>query len=252
MDTILDKQWLDNNLKKLPRWQQEVYTSFSSMLTHRNTYPCVPARVGFLANELRFRFLGDPRETITAENLATTLKTYGEISRDTGKYASLAIFFHTPEEMVSAYNVEDYREVFWKLINEVTIYDETEWPSNIPEDPHHHKWEFCFDGEPFFAFCATPAHKRRKSRYQPCFFIAFQPRWVFEEMNGNTPFGQKIKKAIRHRLAAYDEVAPHPDLNWYGEANNHEWKQYFLSDEQDSPTTCPFTRVKNTFSSLLK
>ncbi len=253
MDTILDKQWLEKKLVELPHWQQDAYSSFASMLTDTNAYPCVPARIGFLSNELRFRFIGDPRKIETAEQLAATLKSYGEIARGTGKYASLGVFFYTPDDMAATYSIEDYRDVFWILINSVTAIDETEWPSSIPEDPHDPNWEFCFNGEPYFAFCATPAHKLRKSRYQSCFFIAFQPRWVFKEINGRTPFGQKIKKAIRQRLAAYDDDIPiHPDLKWYGDASNHEWKQYFLSDDASGPTRCPFTRMKNKFSSILK
>ncbi|MFD1173127.1 YqcI/YcgG family protein [Oceanobacillus picturae] len=252
MDTIFDKQWLEKKLGALPHWQQDAYSSFASMLTDTNAYPCVPARIGFLSNELRFRFIGDPRKIETAEQLAATLKSYGEIARGTGKYASLGVFFYTPDDMAATYSIEDYRDVFWTLINSVTAIDETEWPSSIPEDPHDPNWEFCFNGEPYFAFCATPAHKLRKSRYQSCFFIAFQPRWVFKEINGRTPFGQKIKKAIRQRLAAYDDIPIHPDLKWYGDTSNHEWKQYFLSDDASGPTRCPFTRMKNKFSSILK
>ena len=99
------------------------------------------------------------------------------------------------------------------------------------QNPAHHKWEFCFDEEPYFVFCATPAHTLRKSRHFPFLLLAFQPRWVFEEINNSTAFGHKMKKLIRKRLIEYDAIPCHPDLKWYGQEDNHEWKQYFLSDD---------------------
>lgn len=253
MGTILEKVWLDEQLETLPLWQQSAYKSFSSMIADdENSYPCVPARQGFLTNQLRFSFVGDPREVSSAKELADALREYGKCSRDAGKYTSLAVFFETPNEILQDYGVEDYRELFWSVLNEVTTFDEKEWPEDIPADPSHHKWEFCFNGEPYFAFCATPAHTLRKSRHFPFFLLSFQPRWVFEELNNSTALGRKMKKLIRKRIVEYDAIPGHPDLKWYGQEDNHEWKQYFLSDDEKSPSTCPFMRMKNKFSSFLK
>src|SRR5438067_1081398 len=93
----------------------------------KNTYPCIPARQGFLSNNLRFSFVGDPREVSSAKELADALREYGKCSRDAGKYTSLAIFFETPEEILEDYDVEDYRELFWSVLNKVTTFDEKEW-----------------------------------------------------------------------------------------------------------------------------
>ena len=166
-------------------------------------------------------------------------------------YASLVIFFETPENMIAEYQVDDYRQLFWSILTNLTQFDEKEWPADIPTDPTHHQWEFCFDGEPYFTFCATPAHENRKSRHFPCFLLAFQPRWVFKELNDSTAFGRQLKKAIRERLNNYDSIPAHPDLKWYGGEDNYEWKQYFLSDDDISPAKCPFTRMKAKFSSFL-
>ncbi len=253
MDVLLDKEWLDEHLESLPLWKQEAYQSFSSTIADdENTYPCVPGRQGFLMNNLRFSFIGDPRDIHAAEELAHALKEYGKISRDTGKYASLVVFVETPDEMLASYHVENYRDLFWDVLNHVTTFDQTEWPEDIPTDPSDHKWEFCFDGEPYFAFCATPAHEIRRSRYFPGMLLAFQPRWVFNEINDSTVFGRKMKKLIRKRLVEYDGIPGHPDLKWYGQTDNHEWKQYFLSDDDSSPSKCPFTRMKNKFSGFFK
>lgn len=252
MGALYEKHSLDEEITNLPQWKQQAYQTFTSMLIDTNTYPCVPARQGFLDNQLRFCFVSDPRETSASEDLATALKKYGNHARSFGNYTSLAVFFETPEDMIRNYSVEDYRHLFWDALNQVTAYDEQPWPKAIPQEPEHHEWEFCFAGEPYFAFCATPAHRKRKSRYFPYFMIAFQPRWVFEDLNGNTTFGRKMKNIIRKRLLQYDGVPGHPDLKWYGEEDNHEWKQYFLSDDDESPSKCPFMRMKEKMSSFLQ
>jgi FPC/CPF motif-containing protein YcgG len=252
MGTVLDKVWIEEHFSTLAPWQQSAYEAFSSTIGDKeNTYPCVPGRQGFLTNNLRFSFAGDPRETESLQQLANALRAYGLCSRDTGKYASLVVFFETPADVLEQYSVEDYRELFWNVLNEVTSLDEKEWPEHIPTDPAHHQWEFCFNGEPYFGFCATPAHDIRKSRHFPCFLMAFQPRWVFEEMNDSTAFGRNMKKAIRKRLVDYDQIPAHPDLKWYGQEDNHEWKQYFLSDDETTPSKCPFMRMKNKLSAFL-
>ncbi|WP_226668785.1 YqcI/YcgG family protein [Metabacillus litoralis] len=249
MKVLFDKEWLEEQIETLPLWKKEAYQAFSSLIAdNENTYPCIPARQGFLSNNLRFSFMGDPREVSSAKELAQSLKEYRNISRETGKYASLAVFVETPKDILERYNVEDYRKLFWSILNNVTSFDEKKWPEGIPTDPSDHKWEFCFDGEPYFAFCATPAHQIRQSRYFPCLMLAFQPRWVFDEINDSTVFGRKMKKLIRKRLVEFDGVSGHPDLKWYGAEDNHEWKQYFLSDDDSSPSKCPFTSMKNKFS----
>lgn len=237
---LLSKSWIDKHIDELTPWQQSAYTDFSDMMCdEQHPYPCVPGKQGFQRDMLRFGFADDPRTPGSIEQTALLLKEYGEISRDTGNYASLVVFFQS--DGVEGAGINHYQDLFWSVLNKVHHLDETPWPEGIAEDPHHHSWEFCFDGEPYFAFCATPAHSIRKSRHFPCFMIAFQPRWVFDEINSSTAFGQKLKKVIRKRLVEYDEIDAHPSLKWYGEEDNHEWKQYFLSDDDSSLSKCPFS-----------
>lgn len=243
--TIVDKSWIEKHLYTLPLWQQSAYTAFASMFTDvDNKYPCIPGQQGYVSNHLRFSFASDPREAHAAHEVASALQEYGAYSRDVGKYTSLAIFFETPKYMIDNYDVEDYRVLFWSVLNQVSSLDDKEWPEHISIDPYNHHWEFCFQGEPYFAFCATPAHRLRKSRYFSTFLIAFQPRWVFDGINDSTSTGRNMKKLIRQRLSEYDDVPEHPDLKWYGQKDNYEWKQYFLSDDESSASRCPFLRMK--------
>lgn len=248
---LYTKNKVEGDLDQLEEWQAHAYLDFSKMMTDTsNPYPCVPGVQGFLNDTLRFGFAKDPRSDSASEQLGIILKTYGSIARETGKYASLVVFFDSRTLHDEGCDVNQYEEVFWDLLNNVHQLDEEPWPEDIPKDPHHHEWEFCFNGEPYFAFCATPSHSVRKSRKFPYFMVAFQPRWVFDEINDSTTFGQKLKKAIRKRLVKYDGIPPHPDLKWYGNKDNHEWKQYYLSDDESSPSKCPFTNMKNKLKSL--
>ena len=243
---VVTKEFIEGNYQNLEPWQKNAFDHLSNMMCdEENPYPCVPGKQAFLEDTLRYGFVDDPREMESIKQLGAMLKEYGKISRDTGKYASFAAIFNTTNIMDENASVETFRELLWSILNRLHEIDEKPWPDHIPMDPYDQAWEFCFHGEPYFAFCATPAHISRKSRHFPYLLIAFQPRWVFEAINGSTSLGQKLKKAIRKRLVKYDGMDPHPDLMWYGEENNFEWKQYFLSDDHSSPSKCPFMALKN-------
>lgn len=246
MGSLYEKLWIDEHLHTLPGWQQAAYRSFANLLpvNDDNAYPCIPARRGFLTNQLRFGFVSNPLDQRSTGQLASALSEYGSSSREAGPFTSLVVFFETPAELFQEYGVENYRTLFWSLLNRISDLDPQAWPIDIPTDPAHHQWEFCYQGEPYFVFCATPAHQYRRSRHFPCLLMAFQPRWVLENMNDSSAFGAGIQKLIRKRLADYDETPIHPDLKWYGQEDNREWKQYFLSDDESSPSKCPFHRMK--------
>lgn len=248
---LTTKVWLDAHLSDLAEWRRDAFCQFGNMIADpEQKYPCIPGRQGFLTNNLRFGFAADPRSEQAIVDVMQLLKQYGGCSRETGKYASLVIFFNTPRELVNKSSVEDFEQLFWSVLNRVNAKDPSPWPDHISTDPSHPSWEFCYDGYPYFAFCSTPAHQIRKSRTTPYFLIAFQPRWVFDEINDSTPFGRNVKKLIRQKLADYDGVRAHPSLKWYGQENNQEWKQYYLRDDETVPSKCPFTYMKNKFKAM--
>jgi FPC/CPF motif-containing protein YcgG len=243
---LYKKSRLEQHAAELAPWQHMMFNEFSTMITHEtDVYPCIPGRRGFLSDHLHFGFIAEPDSPHAAQELVLLLKQYGECSQDRDKYASLVVFTK-PSAKYTDYSIEQYEEIFWSLINKTSSYDEKEWPSEISRDPSEASWEFCFDGHPYFTFCATPAHITRKSRHFSSFLLAFQPRWVFAEINDSTPFGRHMKKAIRTRLVEYDGIPfpVHPSLNWYGQKENLEWKQYYLRDDDKLPAQCPFARMR--------
>ncbi|WP_424475140.1 YqcI/YcgG family protein [Oceanobacillus kimchii] len=246
MSILFDNVKIERHWELLSPWKQDAYQYFQFMIGEKNDYPCVPARQGLKNNRLRFSFLDDVDDT---KMLASSLKEYGDISKAIGQYTSLVMFLHMDETQAT---MENYQDLFWDLLSDVTNYDTSDWPVNIPDNPEHHEWEFCFGGEPYFVFCATPVHQLRKSRYFPYMMLAFQPRFVFDELNASTAYGRKMKKVIRQRLQAFDSTSVHPELKWYGNTDNHEWKQYFIGEDDHSLSKCPFTRFKQRISNLTK
>lgn len=228
-------------------WQLDAIHKWTVKMTDRESrFPCIPAVQGYAMDQLRYGFIQCFRqaEGTAAEQLAGLLQGYGQCSRTYGSHTSLVIFIHTENEpCLRDDGVTYYERLFWSLLSRTTAMDRKPWPARLPEDPSDHLWEFCYDGEPYFVYCGTPAHSLRRSRSFPYMVLAFTPRWVLENFNSTPLQAEKTKQMIRKRLHAYDPVPPHPDLKLYGAEDNYEWRQYFLRDSGDSLPTCPFSRM---------
>src|SRR5579875_219090 len=226
---------------KLESWKQDAFESFAAKMTDKdNLFPCIPATTGHRLNHFCYGFVPAPYNDLAAIQFARLLKAYSECYRKIGNYTSLVIFYE-PCEMENG-NVEHYEQLFWAQLNRLTELDSVEWPSQIPQDPHDPLWEFCFHGEQYFVYCATPAHKNRSSRHFPYFMLAITPRWALERFYASEKNAAKIKANIRKRLEHYDSIPIHPALNTYGNNDNYEWQQYFLHDDETSLSKCPFHR----------
>nr|WP_240758330.1 YqcI/YcgG family protein [Lysinibacillus sp. SGAir0095] len=237
MDAPSHRQLLNN-------WERTVLEKFSAKMSDKNRpFPCIPATIGFFKNQLRYGFVGDPQRNDTLNELAHLLSLFTSESRNFGSYTSLIIFYQTPKDLRETYTVEDYEQLFWKQLSGLTAIDSTEWPAEIPMDPHNPIWEFCFNGEKYFMYCATPANVNRQSRHFDVMMLAITPRWVLQEFNRKESFARNIKAKVRERLVNYDVVPIHPDLKSYGAEDNFEWRQYFLRDDDTSLSKCPYHRV---------
>lgn len=229
----------------LQPWKRDALEKFEAkILDKQKPFPCIPATQGYSLNHLRYGFVGDPRKISSIQELASLLTEFNQASKELGKYTSLILFYETHKEWIRSYSVEQFEQLFWDLLNGLSDMDPFDWPSHIPKDPHNSLWEFCFHKEPYFMYCATPSHARRKSRYFPYFMLAVTPRWVLEEFNATPTLANKIRSQIRKRLENYDSVPAHPNLNSYGHEDNYEWKQYFLHDDDTSLSKCPFHSIK--------
>lgn len=157
---------------------------------------------------------------------------------------SLVVFIGPPDP---APVLADHHSQFWRLLDDLTMSDPAPWPVDQPTDPVDPRWQWCFAGEPWFVFGASPAHTARRSRnLGPCLTIVFQTRRVFQGLGGNTARGQAAKAKVRRLLAASDLVPPHPHLGDANHSSTHKWRQYVLPDNDAvSPVdSCPFTGGK--------
>ncbi|MDZ5471390.1 YqcI/YcgG family protein [Bacillus sp. 31A1R] len=230
------------------QWERAALEKFELKMTNKEKpFPCIPATIGFSTNHLRYGFIGDPREFSSIELLGELLTEYTEASRQFGKYTSLVIFYETPEDLRRLNSVEEFEQLFWKQLSGLSKIDDLEWPKDIPTDPHNPIWEFCFRGEKYFMYCATPAHVNRQSRHFDHMMLAITPRWVLQEFNKSKSYASRIKKQVRKRLENYDNAPIHPHLNSYGEEDNFEWRQYFLRDDDTSLSKCPFHQFHHLF-----
>jgi FPC/CPF motif-containing protein YcgG len=228
---------------QLQQWKRTALEKFEEKMKDKERpFPCIPATIGFSTNQLRYGFVGDPRASSTIDEVVVLLSEYTQRSKQFGKFTSLIVFYETPQDLIETYCVEKYEQLFWEHLNGLSRKDSQEWPNHIPDDPHNPIWEFCFNGEQYFIYCATPSHRNRQSRYFDYLLLAITPRWVLQEFNTSKIYAKNIKSQVRKRLKNYDSIDIHPDLNSYGENGNYEWRQYFLRDDDKTLSKCPFQR----------
>ncbi|UYG95255.1 YqcI/YcgG family protein [Cytobacillus firmus] len=233
-----------SSMQSLEDWQLNALDKFQKKMTDKEKpFPCIPATIGFAKNQLRYGFSDDPGNPSSIQQTASILKEFTKHSRNYGSYTSLIIFYKHKDHL----RVEEYEQLFWDQLTGLSEIDEVEWPNGIPKDPHDPLWEFCFHGEKYFMYCATPAHKNRQSRHFDTMMLAITPRWVLQEFMKKETLASRIKNQVRKRLLNYDTISIHPDLNSYGNEDNLEWKQYFLRDDDTAISKCPFHRLLGTF-----
>jgi FPC/CPF motif-containing protein YcgG len=232
----VDSSW---TIGDVPDWGGACLNDLvTSLLSAQSPFPCTFAVAAAKKRTLRFGFINDLDDSSTwaplMDILAEYLRTYQEGSRDT----SLVVFFR-PQATVRS--LQKYHERFWAVLQYLHEQDPGLWPADVPEDPDDPMWEFGYGGESIFVVCNTPAHTRRRSRFSPGFVITFQPRWVFEGLEPESPRGIAARRVIRKRLREFDGGPPSATLGNYGDPTNREWRQYFLPDRNsDADMGCPF------------
>jgi len=239
MSTVLD---LKAARGQKENWKSSVFEDFYSTMTNEDEkFPCIFGTAGVKDQQVRYYFSDSQAENPDIDSLAVVLEEYVKKSRLYGKNTSLVTFFRPSSGMPT---LKDYEKYFWDILQTLHHIDSSNWPKNISEIPDHYLWEFSFSEESIFVVCNTPAHKLRRSRHSNTFMITFQPRWVFDFLQ--KPAGEKSKKAVRTILKSYDNIDVHPELGTYGNTNNKEWLQYFLSDSNEKNNKqCPFKLKEN-------
>jgi len=227
----------------LKKWEKVLFSDFDATLKNKDRpFPCIFGVNGYKRDMLRFSFY----ENITALNLAKDLVHYCENYKSYGKQTSFVVF-EQPKEIKT---IEEYRNKFWNLLNDLSKLDNKPWSKVLPENLDDPAWEFCFHGEPMFIVCNTPAHVNRLSRRSPGFMLTIQPRWVFDDLLDTEVKANNAFSTVTKRLEPYDIASKSPFLGKYGDAHNREYTQYFLDDGEDKKLSCPFHKMEREESNV--
>jgi uncharacterized protein len=221
------------DVDRLAPWARAAYEEIRDKVLDE-AFPCTFGTVAQRRREIFYAFI-DPSQ------LRDALIAYTDFLRPLDTVAASL----TPFAAVmppQALTEREYFEYGWRLLQQLHDEDPLPWPERIPTDPDDPKWSYCFGGMPLFVNFKTPTHVQRRSRRtEHSYTLLFQSRDGFDVVAGETPQGRRAREIIRKKLAAYDAVPVYPELAHYATAENREWRQYFVPEE-NAPlaTRCPF------------
>ncbi len=231
-----------NTAPDAPDWLHAAQRAFTEVLLDRDAdYPCHFGVRGQQDGENWFTAVEPGGEGPRGVGgLAETLVAFQKQAWTGPKRQTLIVFAGPPDP---APELATHAEQFWSLLGRLTAADPRPWPADRTQnvtDPH---WQWCFSGEPWFVFGASPAYHARRSRnLGPCLTVIFQVLRVFEGLDAMSVAGDRAKHKVRERLHTYDEVGPHPHLGDTLHIPDFKWRQYMLPDDQQllEPQSCPF------------
>lgn len=234
---VLSQEDLDQFQAELPNWFKREYKKFRQKVLDRK-YPCHFGTIAEKKRELRYLFVEDE----DANAIAYGLRSFLELSRANPSVKYALILFIKPAPALSS--LDYYADQFWRILKNLIRQDSAPWPDNRPQKPEDPNWEFCFDGEPMFVFSANPGYYLRDTRvFGKSHLMLFQPRRIFNGIEGGTFAGTRAREQIRKRMKKWEDMPAHPDMGSYGDPASQEWKQYFLPDDNTPlPNVCPISK----------
>jgi len=219
-----------------PAWLAASYGALYEQVMHPD-YPCYFGTIAERRGEMFYAFVNGQ----DTRPLAATMAKFAELATlpQYRKY-NIAVFFE-PEAEIRSH--EAYHKQFWDTLQFLHNVD-PDPEADQQLDPSHEDWEFSFAGVQTFVVCACPSFEARHSRnLGPGMVLLFQPRAVFVDTITNKVIGREARNQVRKRLASWDQIPAHPDLGFYGDPGNLEWKQYFLDDKNvAAQDVCPFLK----------
>ncbi|WP_408439591.1 YqcI/YcgG family protein [Paraburkholderia caffeinilytica] len=219
-----------------PAWLD---ASYETLRTHvmDPAYPCFFGTMAEKRGEMFYSYVNGK----DIGDLAATMETFAElVSLPQYRKNNIAVFFEPDAEPLTH---DAYHALFWRILQHLHDVDPDPHADAQPE-PSSEDWEFSFAGVETFVVCACPSFRARHSRnLGPGMVLLFQPRSVFVDTITNKVIGREARNQVRKRLETWDEISAHPDLGFFGDPGNLEWKQYFLDDANvRADDRCPFLK----------
>ncbi|KUP09807.1 YqcI/YcgG family protein [Bacillus coahuilensis m2-6] len=221
---------------RVPEWVKNEYLNFREVVTNK-TFPCYFGMAAEKKGELRYSYVSNDDWS----TLPGAIKEFNQLFDENKRLIRHGLFVFIEPETEDK-DIPYYREYFWNILQYLHDQDEESWPADYPTDPEHHLWAFSFAGEPYFVFGNAPAYKQRKTRdLGNSLVLGFQPRRIFEGLEGTSPGGVMSREKVRERVEKWDNLPKHPNISHYGDPDHREWKQYFIGDDiKPIEGKCPF------------
>ncbi len=213
-------------------WKLTAYEQYREKLLASN-YPCFFGQTGELRGEMIYTFVAMNSLDDAVTNMRQFVSLRGRVEYER---CSLVAFFE-PDQSLTHHPA--FVDRFWRILQ--FLHEHDRHPA-IEKSPDHPLWEFSFEGHQMFVVGASPTFRQRRSRnLGRGIVLIFQPRNLFIDPETSEPIAPEVRHRIHKRMLAYDSMPVHPDIGFYGQAGNREWKQYALPDD-NSPEQgcCPF------------
>ena len=213
-------------------WKLEAYEQYRAKL-RRPDYPCFFGQAGEERGEMLYTFTAGGR----LEELVTNMQQFVSLTGTPGYERSSLVAFLEPDCSITDH--ASFVARFWHALQFLHEYDRHPATNRTPD---HSLWEFSFERCEMFVVGASPTYCHRRSRnLGPGIVLIFQPRLLFIDPATSLPIAAPVRHRIHQRMLAYDEMPVHPDIGFYGNPINREWKQYALPDDNEPEHgTCPF------------
>jgi uncharacterized protein len=214
------------------KWKLDAYEQYIAKL-RAPQYPCFFGQTAEAHGEMLYTFVA---QSNLHEIVIGVRQFVSLIGAPPYERASLAAFFEPDPAMADHIS---FVERFWQALQFLHDHDRDPATNRTPDQP---LWEFGFEGCEMFVVGASPTYRRRQSRnLGPGMVLIFQPRSLFIDPATSEPIDAATRRGIHKRMLAYDGMTVHPDIGFYGNPGNREWKQYALHDDNEPETgACPF------------
>lgn len=216
----------------LDGWKIEAYEQYKAKV-RTPEYPCFFGQGAEIRGEMLYCFSSKAGHNDLVVNLTSFVNL---LATSAYERSSLAAFFE-PDPAISDH--ASFVTQFWKVLQALHEHDPRPMIGNHPDDP---LWEFSFDRCEMFVVGGSPTYRHRGSRnLGPGMVLVFQPRSLFIDPATSQPIAASVRQRLHKRMLAYDGMPVHPDIGFYGQPTNREWKQYALPDDNEPLTGgCPF------------
>lgn len=232
--------------ERLPDWVGEAFETFKAKVSDPR-FPCTFGITSYQRGSLLHGFARSLQDKADRRHIQILIREYLDcLSGLTIEEASFTvlILFVDPRSLLS--KLAAHHEAVWDLLQFLHEEDASPWAPEVATDPDDPLWSFCLAGSPLFVNISSPAHHKRQSRnLGSALVLVIQLREGFDQVAPDTPNGQRVRRMIRERVETFDQFPPYPELGYYKDPRNREWKQYGIPDGDHPETShCPFQMRK--------